>query len=298
MTTSGRLQHSLATRLKFRHLTLLLALEKQRSVSRVAAEMNLSQPAVTKALHEVEEIFLAPLFIRARRGLEPTATGSAVLAHARLVMADTEALGHELTAIEAGLHGRLRLGVIPYVSTAVLDAVCAHCLEQTPAVSVLVHEGTTDELVAALRAHEIDCAIARIYCSPGEDIVQTQLYAEEPTIVVHAAAARRLSASALDWGKLAGLDWILPRTTRQSGARSIRCSPRPARLRRSRSWRRSRSRPWPRCCACGHGQSPSCLAAWQRSWWHEAVPCYLTRCSGICLPWEQSGYAARSIGGH
>ncbi|KDP86974.1 sporulation protein [Cupriavidus sp. SK-3] len=210
MTTSGRLQHSLATRLKFRHLTLLLALEKQRSVSRVAAEMNLSQPAVTKALHEVEEIFLAPLFIRARRGLEPTATGSAVLAHARLVMADTEALGHELTAIEAGLHGRLRLGVIPYVSTAVLDAVCAHCLEQTPAVSVLVHEGTTDELVAALRAHEIDCAIARIYCSPGEDIVQTQLYAEEPTIVVHAAAARRLSASALDWGKLAGLDWILP----------------------------------------------------------------------------------------
>ncbi|MGT2490057.1 LysR family transcriptional regulator [Cupriavidus basilensis] len=67
----------MATRLKFRHLTLLLALEKQRSVSRVAAEMNLSQPAVTKALHEVEEIFLAPLFICARRGLEPTATGSA-----------------------------------------------------------------------------------------------------------------------------------------------------------------------------------------------------------------------------
>ncbi|MGT2490058.1 LysR substrate-binding domain-containing protein [Cupriavidus basilensis] len=173
----------------------------------------------------------------------------------------------------------------------------AHRLEQTPAVSVLVHEGTTDELVAALRAHEIDCAIARIYCSPGEDIVQTQLYAGEPTIVVHAAAARRLSASALDWGNWR--DWIgsFPRTTRQSGARSIRCSPRPARLRRSRSWRRSRSRPWPRCCACGHGQSPSCLAAWQRSWWHEAVPCYLTRCSGICLPWEHLATPRGASGG-
>lgn len=108
-----KLQHNLISRLRLKHLALLLALDRQRSVSRVAAEMDLTQPAVTKALREIEEIFMVPLFVRSRRGLEPTGTGAAVLAHARLAMADTEALGRELAVIGAGLHGRLRIGVIP-----------------------------------------------------------------------------------------------------------------------------------------------------------------------------------------
>ncbi|QET04889.1 MULTISPECIES: LysR family transcriptional regulator [Cupriavidus] len=208
--TSDQLLHNVVSRLRLRHLPLLLALERQRSVSRVAAELDLSQPAVTKALREIEDIFMTPLFERTRRGLEPTATGSAVLAHARVSLAEAEALGRELTAIEAGLRGRLRLGVIPYVSRPVLDAACAYGLDQQPRLSVLVREGTTDELVNALRLHELDCVIVRSFYVPGEDIVQAPLYREEPVLVVPAGAAERLARGALDWHRLAALDWILP----------------------------------------------------------------------------------------
>ncbi|MGT2490111.1 LysR family transcriptional regulator [Cupriavidus basilensis] len=151
---------------------------------------------------------MVPLFARSRRGLEPTGTGAAVLAHARLAMADTEALGRELAVIGAGLHGRLRIGVIPYVAPVVLDAACSHGLQQQPRVAVLVREGTTDELVAALRAHELDCVIARSFYAPGDDIVQTPLYREEPALVVPVAAAARLARGKLDWPRLAALDWI------------------------------------------------------------------------------------------
>jgi DNA-binding transcriptional LysR family regulator len=207
---TDKLLHQIVSRLRLRHLPLLLALERQRSVSRVAAEMNLSQPAVTKALREIEDIFMTPLFTRTRNGLEPTATGAAVLSHARMTMADAEALGRQLAVIEAGRRGRLRLGVIPYTARAVLDAALAYGLNQQPRVSVLVREGTTDELVGALRQHELDCVIARSFYLAGEDIAQEPLYREEPVLVVPSRAKARLSRGELDWKRLAELDWILP----------------------------------------------------------------------------------------
>lgn len=207
---SDKLIHQIVSRLRLRHLPLLLALERQRSVSRVAAELNLSQPAVTKALREIEDIFMTPLFTRTRNGLEPTATGAAVLSHARMTMADAEALGRQLSVIDAGLRGRLRIGVIPYTARAVLDAALAYGLHQSPRISVLVREGTTDELINALRQHELDCVIARSFYLAGEDIVQQPLYREEPVLVVPSRAAARLSRGKLDWKRLAELDWILP----------------------------------------------------------------------------------------
>ncbi len=102
---SDKLVHRVISRLRLRHMPLLLALERQRSVSRVAAEMNLSQPAVTKMLREIEDIFTVPLFTRTRQGLEPTPTGLSVLAHARLALADADALGRELAVIEPGCQG-------------------------------------------------------------------------------------------------------------------------------------------------------------------------------------------------
>lgn len=208
--SSDKLLHNVVSRLRLRHLPLLLALERERSVSRVAAELNLSQPAVTKALREIEDIFLTPLFARTRQGLEPTPTGVAVLAHARTALADAEALGRELTVIGAGLRGRLRIGVIPYVARGVLDAALDFGLRQSPRISMLVREGTTDELVGALRQHELDCVIARSFYLAGEDIAQQPLYGEEPVLVVPSGAAARLSRGALDWKRLAERDWILP----------------------------------------------------------------------------------------
>ncbi|TWG84931.1 DNA-binding transcriptional LysR family regulator [Cupriavidus gilardii J11] len=209
-TTADRLQHNVVSRLRLRQLSLLLTLERQRSLSRAAAALNLSQPAITKALREIEAIFLTPLFLRSRAGLEATETGQAVLAYARLALADAEALGRELAVLDAGLGARLRIGIIPFVSATVLDAACSHALTQRPRIAVMVREGTTDELVAALRAHELDCVIARSFYAAGEDVVQVPLYREEPTLVVSASAARGLARGKLDWKKLAALDWILP----------------------------------------------------------------------------------------
>src|SRR5688572_10719697 len=134
---ASALLHSLQSRLKLRQLALLLAVERHRTVSRVATEMGITQPAVTKALREVEGIFAATLFDRTTRGLVPTPVGDAVLAFARRWFAELDAATHVVASIEAGRQGRLRFGVAHGVPQALLLVALRDLLGRKPRVSVM-----------------------------------------------------------------------------------------------------------------------------------------------------------------
>jgi DNA-binding transcriptional LysR family regulator len=204
------IHHAMLSRLKMRQLALLQAIDRHRALTRVAHEMGLSQPAITKALHEVEDIFGTPLFTRSSRGLAPTAAGNAVLLHAKRWLADIDSTSHVLAAISAGQGGRVRIGITTQVAQALLTAALRALLEQRPRVSAFIIEGTTDQLVGRMLVGELDCAIGRAYEGDAPGIVQEAIYAQEPCLVVPAPNAKRLSAGPLDWSKLAELDWILP----------------------------------------------------------------------------------------
>ncbi|MGV3678199.1 MAG: LysR family transcriptional regulator [Acidovorax sp.] len=207
---AAELQHALLSRLKLRQLSLLQAIDRHRTLGRVAAEMQLSQPAITKALHEVEDIFGARLFDRSSRGLVPTAAGAAVLLYAKRWLAELDATARVLTSLGAGRSGRLRLGLTQQVPQQLMSAALTHLLDRSPRISVMAREGTTDELVAGLLARELDCAIGRSYDGDAGGLVQQAIYEQEPCLVVGAKNVQRLSRGPLDWARLAQLDWILP----------------------------------------------------------------------------------------
>jgi len=169
---AAELQHALVSRLKLRQLALLQAVDRHRSLGRVAAEMRVSQPAITKALREAEDIFGSTLFERTPRGLIPTAAGDAVLHYVRRWLAELEATTRVLTSLEAGRSGRLRLGLTQQVPQKLLSAALDHLLHRTPRMAVMTREGTTDELVAGLLARELDCALGRSYDGDATGLVQ------------------------------------------------------------------------------------------------------------------------------
>ncbi|XAH22405.1 LysR family transcriptional regulator [Xylophilus sp. GW821-FHT01B05] len=206
------LAHRLETRLKMRHYALLLAVDRHRSITRVAELLSLSQPTVTRALADIEDIFMAPLFSRSRRGLEPTPAGNVVLARARLAVADNAALQQELRAVGAGHQGRLRIGLIPYVSTPTLDATWQHLFALQPRLALLAHEDTTHNLVMGLRNRTLDCAICRFsHDSTDDDMVQELLYHQQACLVVAQPSATLLAQqSSLNVTQLSEMDWILP----------------------------------------------------------------------------------------
>ena len=203
-------QHALLSRLKLRQLALLRSIDRLRSLGRVAAELQLSQPAITKALREVEDIFGSQLFVRSNRGLVPTAAGDAVLAYTHRWLAELESTARVLTSLETGKGGRMRLGLTQQAPQRLIQAALDHLLHLSPPMAVMTREGTTDELVSALLARELDCAIGRSYDGDAPDLVQLAVYRQEPCLVTGARQARRLGRATMDWNKLAQLDWILP----------------------------------------------------------------------------------------
>lgn len=205
------LNERLVARLKLRQLGLLQKLAQHRTVSRVAQEMRLSQPAITQALREIESLFGTPLFVRGSRSLAPTPAGEVVLSHARCALAALEATARELAAIEAGRHARLRIGVIPHLPASLLDAVLDAMLSASPRIAIMVREGTSDELVADLRSGEMDWAIGRPFYEDGDtDIHHEPLYEQRPCLLVPTASRARLARAPFDLRRLASLDWVLP----------------------------------------------------------------------------------------
>jgi DNA-binding transcriptional LysR family regulator len=201
----------LAARLKLRHFTLLTELDRCRSISRAARQLGLAQPTVTRALAEIEGIFMAPLFTRSRRGLEPTVAGQLVLARARRGLADAEALGQDLVALGAGRQGLLRVGVIPFLSRQTQDTMWRYLLALEPRLGFVVEEATTDVLQKAVHARRLDCAICR-FTSAGTQtgLAQQLLYHQEPRLVVSRAAGDRLARRGLDWEAFVPMQWIFP----------------------------------------------------------------------------------------
>src|SRR5215213_3528992 len=99
-------------RLKTRQLMLLLAIEEEGNIHRAAETLNMSQPAASKLLKDLEDMMEVPLFERLPRGMRPTWYGEAMIRHARIALSSLNQAHDELTALKAGSAGQVNIGAI------------------------------------------------------------------------------------------------------------------------------------------------------------------------------------------
>lgn len=153
--------------LKLRHLMMLVALDDHRKLHRAADAMNLSQPAASKMLAEIERMVGVPLFERLPRGIEPTWYGEALVRRSRTVLAELGQAGAEIAALRVGEGGSVAIGTVtsPAAET-VVDAI-EIVRRRMPRVQISVVVDTSDILASQLLASRLDFVIARI--PPGMD---------------------------------------------------------------------------------------------------------------------------------
>ncbi len=204
------LVHRLSTRLKMRHLVLLLQIGQYGSLTRVAQEMATSQPAITKALSEMETMFGATLFDRSMRGMAPTALGQVTLNWARSMINDLGHLAEDISAVAAGHAAHVHVGITPFISGRTVSAAVQRTLVDGRRLTVTLHEGTNSQLMQALRDHQVDVVIGRAGASlDTAQIVFDVLYHQHPRLIANRRLAAQLSRQNLDWSGLSDLDWIL-----------------------------------------------------------------------------------------
>ncbi|ODU09806.1 MAG: hypothetical protein ABS84_06855 [Rubrivivax sp. SCN 71-131] len=158
----ARLDWYIRSNLKPRHLQLLVALDDLRSVSRVADLLNVSQPAVSKGLAEIEKGVGLVLFERSQRGLTPTVYGESLIRMCRAMLQSLDAAGDELRHLQAGAAGRVRVGVLPVAAPALVPLAVIRLQKIAPRAIAVLHEATADRLLPMLREGRLDLIVGTV----------------------------------------------------------------------------------------------------------------------------------------
>ena len=196
------------SRLKLRQLEWLISLHETGSVSRTAALVGISQPALSKWLKELEEDVGVPLFERHARGLRLTEQGQPMLYHARRIVGDVARATDEMREVMHGARGHVRLGTSPVVSPAIPRAI-AVLSRSSPGIVVTVIEDSFDRLLIKLEGGTLDLVIARLDDSVALSGVRYETLFEEPVRVVAHPGHPVVGNAAIDWPLLSSFPWIV-----------------------------------------------------------------------------------------
>ncbi|AUX79666.1 MULTISPECIES: pca operon transcription factor PcaQ [Sinorhizobium] len=149
-------------RIKFRHLQTFVEVARQKSVVKAADLLNVTQPAVTKTIRELEEVLGVSVFERDGRGIKITRYGEVFLRHA----------GAALTALRQGLDSvsqersgdgpPIRVGALPTVSTRIMPRAIALFLEEKTNARLKIVTGENAVLLEQLRVGDLDLVVGRL----------------------------------------------------------------------------------------------------------------------------------------
>ena len=208
--SAAKITERAVQRLKLKQLRLLIAVGAHRNIRNAAREVNISQPAATMALKELELDFEVSLFERGNRGVTPTIYGETLIRHAKLILAQIAHAAQELDDLGEGRSGRVVIGTLLAASSHLLPQAIERLLDQRPDVTIKVVEGTNEVLMPALRAGDIDLVVGRLPTyRHRDDLVQDKLF-DEPIHAITRAAHPLAGKTALSFDDLKPYPWIIP----------------------------------------------------------------------------------------
>lgn len=140
-------------------LTVFYTVAKRLSFTKAAAELFVTQPAVTKHIQELEHQFGTALFDRRGNQVSLTAAGSLLLRHAETIMATYRQLTFDMNALKGEPGGTLRLGASSTVAQYVIPPVLARFHEQSADVAISLLSGNTEQIEQALLSNDIDLGL-------------------------------------------------------------------------------------------------------------------------------------------
>ncbi len=202
----------LVARLRFRHLRLLTEVQARGSLRAAAQALNLTQPALSKALTEIEHAFGFALFSRGARGLTPTAQGQVVLRGAGLLLRELTHVRAEAAAASR-YEASVRIGAPPFVAQVYLPDVVGRLVQGQTPVRVQLLEERVPALIAALRRGELDALVTtfpqQMLAQDAGALQAIKLFAVQ--FAVMAPAGHALTrARRVGWARLSQEPWVMP----------------------------------------------------------------------------------------
>jgi DNA-binding transcriptional LysR family regulator len=209
---------------ELRQLAHFVAVAEEQSFTRAAARSHLVQSALSVSIRALERDVGASLFDRSTHPVSLTDAGELMLPEARRTLAAAEAARDAVAAVQGGVRGRVRIGIMQSLSLLDLGSLLASYQQTRPGVQILptAAQGGSAELVAGVLEGRLDVAFTampggyppgisafplaseemRLACPPGHPLDKTG------PITLAELNAQRFVDFPLGWGTRTSVDLL------------------------------------------------------------------------------------------
>lgn len=194
---------------KLRQLELVVQLAEHQSLAAAAAAMNITQPAATKLLQEIEQTLGVALFDRLPRGLRATPYGEIMMRQARTALAALDRGREEIEALMEGASGSVAVGSVRGATSSLLAPALAAVRAARPGVRVSVLVDAAEILIPRLREARLDIVLGNVPASLGGRDLAFEPLLEESLVVVARVGHPLTRRKRLGWKDAAAAEWIV-----------------------------------------------------------------------------------------
>ena len=190
-------------------LQRFLAVYEHRSFGRAAAELHVTQPALSKSIQLLEDELQVKLFERTASGVVPTLYGEALSLHAKAIEAEMKNAAREIATLSGAVKGDVTVGVTPSAAADLIPRAFQRLREERPGITLRVIEGLMEHHVPALRRGELDLVVGGWTRGSHPDLTVEGLMRDR--VLVLAGLDHPLAGSGpVTLKQLVEHDWVMP----------------------------------------------------------------------------------------
>ncbi len=192
--------------MQLRHVSAVVAVADTGSLRAAAQRLGVSQPAVSKAIREIETIMGVALLQKTVRGSVPTDAGRIFLVRARSIVGEMRRAKEEMSHVAGVRDGSVTVGLS--VGAALLSGgAIENFMRSHPQVRICVIEGLFDQLVSGVRQGRLDFSVGGLPSAEIEDRLHVETLFQNR--IVPAVRHDHPLAGARSFAELTGCDWAI-----------------------------------------------------------------------------------------
>ena len=196
-------------------LKALVAAVEDGSLRSAARRIQLSQPALTKMVRELEQELGAPLLTRTTQGVSPTPQGQILYERAKKVSKELGSAVDEISQLSGRMRGDLSIGAVPLAVMLLIPEALRTFSREFPEINLRISEELYFEQLERLRRGDVQVAVGGIPkgLASGEFVIEPLIETTMVVVVRKGSALQKVKSLK----NLADAKWVYTGNTKDEG---------------------------------------------------------------------------------
>lgn len=184
-----------------RHLEYFIEVARQKSFSKAAEMLYVSQPTISKAIKELENELGVVLLYRNTKSVELTDHGEAILEQAQQIVSSFQNITAQVENVSKLRTGKVYVGFPPITGITVLTHLIGAFKKEYPNIEINLYEFGSKKIEVAIRDGLLDVGVIRVPAENAE-VYEMITFEKEPLRIVMHPSHKLAQQKKIDYGDL------------------------------------------------------------------------------------------------